>query len=126
MPPRLCCVCINRLFDARALLRVDAASKDGQPLNKELSVGRVVRELERIESGGHARSKNVIAPANRANEKLRATILIEKDNSRGKLPCLSKKKVDHHCLPGAGRPDNSKIAQIALMKIEEIWASSCC
>jgi len=85
-----------------------------------LPVDRIVVELERVEARGRPRPKQIVAPADRADEQFGAPVLVEEDDPGTEFARLGEQEVEHHRLAGAGRADDREIAEIALMEVEII------
>src|SRR3546814_8400167 len=77
-------------------------------------------EPERVEARGRAGAQHVIASADRADEQLAAAVLVEEDDARIELARLREQEIERHGLSRTRRADDREIAEITLVKVEEI------
>ncbi|CAB5370565.1 unnamed protein product [Rhizophagus irregularis] len=83
---RLAEIGVDRIGDARQVLRVERGASARyelrHPVAQKAPVGGLVLQQQRVEPGRLAGTQQIIAPANRAQEDLRAAILVEIDGAR--------------------------------------------
>src|SRR3546814_1181875 len=79
-----------------------------------------VFEPERVGPRRRAGAQHVIASADRADEQLAAAVLVEEDDARIELARLREQEIERHGLSRTRRADDREIAEITLVKVEEI------
>src|SRR3546814_1758546 len=79
-----------------------------------------VFEPERVGPRRRAGAHHGIASGDRAEEQLAAAVLVEEDDARIELARLREQEIERHGLSRTRRADDREIAEITLVKVEEI------
>src|SRR5205814_10733672 len=110
---------VNRFSDRGFVFRAVRFEHNAQPIADEGAVHRRALEAQRIETGWGAARDPLVAAAERAQENLRAAVLVEQHCARRELLRLSGEEVQDNGLARTRRADDREIAEVALVEVEE-------